>query len=232
MKNLKIILQLGSPVVINDFAPSLDGVLYQALSNRFSELSHKEITSKLKTILKYNETLGVFHASCLTLGFSEEQGITATNHIRLDTSAHRNLDSDFFLPNGQREKYKKVVIEGGRYKKRLHKYPSYSAPYAVFYCSGKKEEIEALLSNFVTGIGYDAESCSAGSILNVHTQEVPLDESLYWESGQINKYLPISHVEPNTYQSRQENRLTPPYYLMENRVEVAAPKKINAQFIG
>jgi hypothetical protein len=77
MQSYRVIMKGVSPVVISGIAPSLDGILYEALSQVLATESSGIILTRLREILLFNEELGVFHASSLTFAITPEHGVNA-----------------------------------------------------------------------------------------------------------------------------------------------------------
>lgn len=83
-KPYRVIMSSLTPVVISGIAPSLDGILYEALSQAIPSNEPGVVLARLKEILLFNDELGVFHASSLRFGITPEQGIGATTSVRCD----------------------------------------------------------------------------------------------------------------------------------------------------
>lgn len=94
-----------TPVVISGIAPSLDGILYEALSQAIPSNEPGVVLARLKEILLFNDELGVFHASSLRFGITPEQGIGATTSVRCDYLSPEKLSTAMFSPRIHRGVY-------------------------------------------------------------------------------------------------------------------------------
>jgi hypothetical protein len=106
-----------TPVVISGIAPSLDGILYEALSQVIPSNEPDTVLARLKEILLFNDELGVFHASSLRFGITPEQGIGAASSVRCDYLGDEKLSSAMFSPRSRGGKFTRVITTGGPTKK-------------------------------------------------------------------------------------------------------------------
>ncbi len=197
-----------SPVVLTEFAPTLDGVLFEGLKQRSPEKSNEEIREKLKQVLAFNEEAGVFHASSMRFGVTREQGLTACEYRRGDQLHEGKRSSSMFLPNGKK-RYIDIVVAGGPMKTRMAVRPAYSVPFAVFDALGNVEAIRDLLSNTFVGLGYDAQNAGMGAFDVERIEIIELEEDLsLCEKGLAKRPIPLGFgdgLETNA-------GLIPPYY--------------------
>lgn len=96
-KPFKLILNIDTPVVIKDFAPTLDGLLFDAVRTRHPNNSVEDNLTILEGLLSV--TSGLFHASSAQMAVSLGVGVVANEVTRIRSSGHRNLSSDWFSPN-------------------------------------------------------------------------------------------------------------------------------------
>ncbi|WP_259343566.1 hypothetical protein [Klebsiella pneumoniae] len=97
-KPYRVIMKSLSPVVISGIPPSLDGVLYEAISQVIASNDPSEVLPALRDVLLFNEALGVFHASSLRFGITPEQGVSAATSVRCDYFSQEKLSSAMFSP--------------------------------------------------------------------------------------------------------------------------------------
>ena len=74
-KPYRVIMSSLTPVVISGIAPSLDGILYEALSQAIPSNDPGVVLARLNEILLFNDELGVFHASSLRLASRPNRGL-------------------------------------------------------------------------------------------------------------------------------------------------------------
>ncbi|WP_071603879.1 hypothetical protein [Dickeya sp. NCPPB 3274] len=221
----RVIMKGISPVVISGLAPSLDGILYESLSQVLSTSKHEEIISKLKMILSFNQELNVFHASSLIFGFTAEVGISASTSVRCDNLNDEKLNSSMFIPNSRGGRFSRVLLTGGPTKKRLTSRPAYSAPFFVFDFMGDKNAVLKLVTMTHVGVGYDFFTAANGQFTDVSI--IPLKEDLsISNNGFANRPVP----ELSGFKGlKGESPLTPPYY--GNKTNVVHPEPVRAQLI-
>lgn len=223
----RLTMLLQTPVVLTDFPPTLDALVYEALSQRFPDASTDELLNEMKSYLQFNEEYGVFHGSSMRFGLTMQHGLTTATYVRTDRHTPEKLSSDMFAPNGSRGKYVRLQLAGGPTKNRLREMPAYSAPYAIFDGFGDPVAIKALLEFFVMGIGYDAQNSQQGAFNDVHITPLEEDSSLIL-SDTANRPLPASSgisglpgISP----------LLPPYY-SPAKEHVVAPQRVRSEMIS
>ncbi|HGN8926113.1 TPA: hypothetical protein ACK1K0_004171 [Klebsiella pneumoniae] len=182
-KPYRVIMKSLSPVVISGIPPSLDGVLYEAISQVIASNNPSEVLPALRDVLLFNEALGVFHASSLRFGITPEQGVSAATSVRCDYFSQEKLSSAMFSPKERGGKYSLIRLEGGPTKKRLTSRPAYSAPYLTFDFAGDADAVEKLLTLTHVGVGYDYFSAANGEFTDVRI--IPLDEDISISSGNV-----------------------------------------------
>jgi hypothetical protein len=203
----RLILRMMTPVVFSDFAPTLDGLLFEALSKRFPEKTDQELREELKQYLAFNEDLGVFHASSAMIGIDNEHGLVAKEYMRVDVLQNK-LSDEMFSPKKRGGKYSKIVVAGGPTKKRLTSRPAYAAAYIAFDGLGDVSPIKALLETYVIGIGYDAQNINSGAFSECIEIVLESDLSLFSEQ-KASRPLP---AESEASGMTAMVRLLPPYY--------------------
>ena len=215
-----MIVTLGSPVVITEFAPQFDALVFEALRQKYCQLSDEECLNKMKKILLFNNELGVFHASSMRFTVSPEHGVIAQEYIRIDYLKDK-LSSDMFAPNGRKGNYVGIPTAGGPTKKRLTTRLSYNAKYCIFDAVGDKEAISVLLNNTHFGIGYDA-NCGCGEVIDLDFITLDDDVSIQCQ-GAARRNVPIGSslkgIESNS-------RLIPPYYLKDLQQATISAERI------
>ncbi|ELP6119463.1 hypothetical protein QTV43_000608 [Vibrio vulnificus] len=227
-KNCRIIVKCGTPVVLAEFAPHFDAIIYEALS-QMTSLDRDEILYRMKTIIKWNQYLGVFHASSARFGITTEQGLSVSNYTRVDTTHLGLFSSKNFRPTSLRKNaYKSVVVAGGPYKRRVTTRNAYVSPYMVFDCCCDPIVIRKLLKNAFVGVGYDSFRAGIGEIQEVIVQETEFDESIF-SKGKVRRNVPAAKVK--CYEGRRtESPLAPPYYLGE-KIECKSPERITKHLL-
>lgn len=225
-KPYRVIMKSLSPVVISGIPPSLDGILYEAVSQAIASNDPAEVLPALRDVLLFNETLGVFHASSLRFGITPEQGISAATSIRCDYLSQEKLSSTMFSPKERNGRYNQILLTGGPTKKRLTSRPSYSAPYLTFDFVGNADAVEKLLTLAHVGVGYDYFSAANGEFTDVHI--IPLDEDLSI-SADSNATRPV----PAIAGLKGLKGLSPliPSYFYGEKVEVTYPEPVRVKLI-
>lgn len=229
----RLVMQLLSPVVITDFAPSLDGVLYSVLEAHYPNFHPSERLAAMDQLLALHEA-GVYHGSAMRFGVSSayesgkdrSQGVTVARYVRSDSMARHKLKSEYYAPFGKRAPYPLVQTAGGPYKNRLTERDAYAAPFVTFEGLGNGPRIRDLFEHYLMGVGYDANNVSAGAIGAIHLVPLDTDLSLVLPDGTANRCLPEALADSLSASGlRTHNRLCPPYYAGE-RVPVVAPDRI------
>lgn len=234
-KPFRLVMQLISPVVVTDFAPSLDGVLYSVLEAHLPNSTTRERHSYLDQLLTKHEA-GMYHAGAMRLGVSaayqngqdRSRGVTIAHYVRADSMARSKLKSEYYAPFGRRAAtpYPKLQVAGGPYKNRLTVREAYAAPFIVFDGLGDGPRIRDLFEHYLMGVGYDADNANAGAIGEITLVELNTDQSLILPDGSANRCLPVALARACGVSGKQtDNRLCPPYYQGE-RVPVVAPDRI------
>lgn len=221
-KPCRVLLKMLSPIVVSAFAPTLDGVLFEALRQRSPDKSDEELREKLKGVLKFNDELGVFHASSMRFGVTREQGVTTWEYRRGDQLHEGKRSSSMFSPNGK-NRYKEIVVAGGPTKKRMTIRPAYCVPYAVFEAFGDASAIKDLLSNTFVGLGYDAQNVGMGAFDSacIEAFELEMDLSVS-EAGLAKRPIPFGLAEGVA----TDAVLLPPYYA-GTRQQCVVPERVS-----
>lgn len=226
-KPYRVVMKSLSPVVISGIPPSLDGILYEAVSQVTASDNPAEVLSALRDVLLFNEDLGVFHASSLLFGITPEQGVSAATSVRCDHFSQEKLSSAMFSPKGRNGKFNRIRFEGGPTKKRLITRPAYSAPYLSFDFVGDPDAVEKLLTLTHVGVGYDYFSAANGEFTDVRI--IPLDEDLSISSnGVAVRPVPDSSGFNGV---KGVSTLTPPYFHGE-KVGVVYPEPVRFNLIS
>lgn len=227
LKPYRVIMKALSPVVISGFAPSLDGILYEAVSQTIPGSDHDAVMARLKEILLFSDELGVFHASSLRFGITPEQGVGAATSVRCDYLGPEKLSSSMFSPREYGGKFTRVMLIGGPTKKRMTTRPAYSAPYLTFDFVGDAGAVEILLNHAHVGVGYDYFSAGNGQFNNVMI--IPLDNDTSISSeGMATRPVP---VDKGLEGLRGVSALVPPYFIGE-RVGVIYPEPVRIKQIS
>lgn len=218
----RVLLRLLSPVVITEFSPTLDGILFEAVRQRSPMKSDQEVIEALKDILAFDDDYGVFHSSSLRFGVTPQQSLVAQSYCRTDYLHEGKRSSSMFSSNGAKGRYTSIVVAGGPTKKRMNVRPAYAAPFALFDVFGDAKAVAALLKNTFVGIGYDAQNAGMGHFDTETVEIIPLDEDVSLvESGQAKRPLPAGIACGLNVMAN----LIPPYYTGQ-RVACNAPERI------
>ncbi|MDZ0185193.1 hypothetical protein [Klebsiella quasipneumoniae] len=230
MLNLKphrVIMSCLSPVVISGIAPSLDGILYEAVSQAIASNEPEVVLPRLQEILLFNDEMGVFHASSLRFGITPEQGIGATTSVRCDYLHDDKLSSAMFSPRIHRGQFTRVLLTGGPTKKRMTIRPAYSAPYLTFDFVGNAEAVEMLLNHAHVGVGYDYFSAANGEFNNVMIIPLDIDTSISSEGVALRPLPANTGLEG----IRGISPLIPPYFIGA-KSHVVYPTPVRTQLIS
>lgn len=220
----RFVIETRSPIVLTAFAPQFDSLVYEAL-RQVTGLDHDGIIEKMKTLIQFNESLGVFHASAMRFGITPTQGLIPKTYIRVDS--HRGkFSSRYFSPNGKPDKqgnakYAGVMTAGGPYKPRLTERLAYECPFVCFDTVCDVAPVTTLLSNAFIGIGYDAFRAGQGEIKRITS--IPLTEncSLY-VNNEARRTIPATDKSITGEPSMSP--LLPPYYSQQVEPCVSAPR--------
>lgn len=227
MQSYRVIMKGISPVVISGIAPSLDGILYEALSQVLATESSGIILTRLREILLFNEELGVFHASSLTFAITPEHGVNAVSSVRYDCLRDEKLSSSMFRPRVHGGKFTPLMLKGGPTKKRLTLRPAYAAPYYAFDFVGLREPVLRLLTMTFVGIGYDTFSAANGEFTDVRI--IPLDNDHSIDSaGAATRPVPVT---AGLQGLSGFSPLVPPYFSAE-REAVIFPEPVRISLLS
>lgn len=218
----RIILKMRTAVVLTTVAPSLDGLLYEALSQRFCMETTEQIIERLKTIVAFHDDFQVFHASSMKFGVTSQSGLSAEYYYRTDVLKEK-LKSSMFLAKRQKAKYTDLVVTGGPTKQRLTKRPAYQAQFVCFDAFGDPKAVAALLEYSFVGVGYDAQNCGMGEFdpKQIEICRLEDDKSLI-SDGLAMRPLP-EHAAGG---AKKKGRLRPPYYLSSEQTEAVMPPRV------
>jgi hypothetical protein len=221
-KPFRIILTMRTPVVITAVAPTLDGLLFEAMSQRFCDDTPAQVVERLKGVLAFHDGLQVFHASSMKFGVTSQCGLSVWNYCRSDNVKNK-LDSSMFMPHGRKGTYPPVLLVGGPTKTRLTKRLAYKSAFVCFDGLGDAKAVAALLEHTFVGVGYDAQNCGMGEFDHKQIEVITLeqDESLT-SKGQAMRPLPAAAASG----IESELRLLPPYYLATERVHAVMPSRV------
>lgn len=226
MRPYRVIMKGISPVVLSGFAPSLDGILYEALSQVLATDSPETIRTRLREILLFNEETGVFHASSLTCAITPEQGVNAAFSVRCDCLRNEKLSPAMFRPRIHQGKFSRLYLQGGPTKKRSTSRPAYAAPWYSFDFVGVRESVLRLLTLAHVGIGYDFFSAANGEFTDVSI--IPLDEdSSINAEGRAARPVP---VKTGLQGLRGFSPLVPPYF-SDEKEPVIYPEPVRIELI-
>ncbi|HDT5863354.1 TPA: hypothetical protein QHB43_003284 [Aeromonas hydrophila subsp. hydrophila] len=227
-QSFRMVMALRTPVVLTDFPPTLDALVYEALSQRSPASSRDDLLLELRDYLAFSEQFGVFHASAMRFGVTMDCGLMTGSYVRTDRHTDDKLSSAMFAPNGAKGRYARINLLGGPTKNRLREMPAYRAPFAFFDGHGDPWAIKGLLEFFVIGLGYDAQNSQMGAFGEIVIAPLSEDSSLLLQ-GKANRPLPAaSGVEGIPGQSP----LIPPYYLKNEKQTVVAPLRVRSEMLN
>ncbi len=218
----RMVMKIGSPVILKSHPPSLDALLYAAMSAHWG--SEVNVLEKMKDLLRWDAEGGFFHASSMRFVVTNKATLTAANAYRTDHIKNK-LTSEMIAPNGQSDTYSRVVVEGGPYKTRMTQRNAYCAPYVMFDGNGDREQVTALLNYYLCGVGYDAQNNAQGEVIDIESFDMGIDTSISL-NGQANRCIPVEHAHIKNITGQQGlNRIVPPYY-QGDLVAVVMPDRV------
>ncbi|EGR5926625.1 hypothetical protein [Vibrio parahaemolyticus] len=221
LKPTRFIIETGSPVVLTEFCPQFDSLVYEGLKQA-TLLEHDEILSKMKELILWNPFLGVFHASAMRFGITSERGLVAKQYIRVD-SLRGKLSSKNFSPNGKGGRYVGVLTAGGAFKPRVTERLAYESPFVCFDAVCDAPKVEKLLTNMFIGVGYDAYK-GQGEIMNISS--IPLSEDVSITcNGEARRNIPLLGNEA-IKGIKSFSPLVPPYY-SDNKVNCISAQRVS-----
>ncbi len=201
---------LRSPVVITAQAPTLDAMLYEALRMRYCNWTRQQVLEEMRKYLGYREDLGVFQASSARLCVNDFVGVVPMEYARVDRRTTAKMSSAMYRPGRKL----KVPATGGPTKLRAPKYPAYAAPLIAWDFFGDAYAIEALLTEYGIGAGYDAQNSGMGAIRSWEMIKLEKDRSLVLD-GQPNRPLPLDAQKALGIEAEADQQMVaivPPYY--------------------
>jgi hypothetical protein len=225
LKPFRLVVKTVTPVVITEFAPNLDGIIFASLEQVYPGRPAAERIDIMKGFLLFNDDLQCFHSSCLRFVVTPEQGLVAKSYVRNDRLDNK-LSSDLYrTANG---KYPKVTIAGGPTKKRMSERSSYESSIYSFDGVGCAETIKRLLLRTFVGIGYDSFNVGNGEIIHIDIIQLESDTSLV-VGNNARRNLPAGFCQANGISGRSStSRLLPPYYLKDGAIDAISPLRIDA----
>jgi hypothetical protein len=225
LKPFRLVMKTVSPVVITEYAPNLDAIIFASLEQIHPSSSPLQLIEVMKDFLLFNEDLQCFHSSCLRFVVTPEKGLVARSYFRNDRLENK-LSSDLYITkNG---KYSRITTAGGPTKKRMSERSSYESSIYTFDGVGCAEKIKRLLLNTFVGIGYDSFSVGNGEIIDIDIIHLEADTSLVVD-GNARRNLPADFCSKNGISGRvSTSRLLPPYYSKDGAVDAISPLRIDA----
>ena len=223
-EKFRVLLRLRTPVVVTDFAPTLDGMLYAAAYAQTG--SNVGAQAVLREALDFDEQHGVYCASSLWFGLDMSAGLSIQRYIRTDGLANK-LDSEMFQAPYRGGKFSMINLQGGPTKRRLQDRPAYAAPAAVFFGRGNADLVFSLLDYYRPGVGYDAAGGGMGAYDLIEVSPMDNDYSLFWSDGTPNRPLPATSDAVATTAV-----LVPPYYEKHRMVPADLPERIRATMLS
>lgn len=211
--NVLLSTKLSTPIVLGEYGVNFTSLLHHVLFLHLGtqELADQELPSLLA------QTQGVFHASDLVFGVNMNGALIAKT---ISTVGVMRGEGDFhptlFKPTSPKNKYKKIIVEGGPTKSRLNHHKGYKAPKVGFYINGDAQKISELLNYYVNNLGTYA-NLGFGQIDHFDITELESDNSIYLEQSDgtclLNTRLPTDHC---LVRQKEENianlALKPPFY--------------------
>ena len=216
MKPFHLILEPGTPFVIPNDAIQLDALLYYCVGSRWDISEPTAVIERMKDYLEFDEVLGVFKASAMTMLVTPDEGVSLGSIQRADDLRNKLTREIFAAKN------KSIVLAGGPTKKRLTQRQNYFSPYVHFQGVGDGEAIRQLLMQHLPGIGTDARTASSGEIVSARV--IPGDFS-YTDNGKALRRLPLNYGQQFGLKNPEPVGLVPPYYHKE-QVQGFAPDRI------
>lgn len=228
MSPFRLVLTSAAPVVLSDFAPTLDSLVYEAIKAQSPDLGEERIIEKMHSILKFNDEWGVFHASSLMFAVTPERGLVAKSYTRVDVFTEGKRSSSMLNIKKRNGKFTPLRLEGGPSKRRLTERPAYAAPYLSFDGVGDGRRVQSLLEFFVSGIGYDAMNCGMGAFSSVIYVPLQVDVSLIAD-GAAQRPLPVASGAKGL---PCQAVLVPPYYDKTKLTDAVAPERVRSMAIN
>lgn len=216
MTPFHLIIEPGTPFVIPNDAIQLDALLYYCIGSRWDISEPAAVIECMREYLAFDEEIGVFKASAMTMLVTPEEGVSLGSIQRVDDLRNKLTREIFAAKN------KSIVLAGGPTKKRLTQRQSYFAPYLHFHGVGDGGAIRQLLMQHLPGIGTDARTASSGEFISARV--IPGDFS-YVEDGKALRRLPLKYGQQLGLKNPEPVCLTPPYYHKE-QVLGFAPDRI------
>jgi CRISPR type IV-associated protein Csf3 len=206
MTPFTLMLHIGTPFCVPNKAIHLDGLLWYCLGARFGLSDSGLLKEKMKSLLAFDDELGVFCGSSMIMVATPEKGVVACGTNRVD-DLRSKLERGGVLEIGKK---KSIVVNGGPTKKRLKSRDAYYASIVAFHAIGKPESVKSLLENLLPGIGIDARTGSFGEVRAVDV--ITHDDNRRWK--QHKDQSPARNLPLSAGIDWPESQivLTPPYW--------------------
>jgi len=216
MNNLKITLRFNSPIIATDLI-HLDAVLAYALYKHTNNLDDAHNRLPLK------KTNGVYHASAFRL----QSPIRCVNADFNGSIRNSDLDTALFKPNSSNgTRYLYIDTVRGEHKANLDAYLAYESLHSMgyFYAHGDKDEIEALLTTYVVGIGKKCH-LGFGEITSIEIEIIQEDISLFDPQMGVMRSIPLHLLDAFNISTKagvdtELSSYYPPYY--QTKMDVCA----------
>jgi hypothetical protein len=205
LEPFSLILEMGTPFCMPDHPIHLDGLVAYCIGSRWDMSKYDDINEKMKEFIEFDDDLGVFKASVMTMLVTEDIGITTGGIHRPD-----GLKDKFISEHVSHKKA--IITNGGPTKRRFTRRATYFSPFVKFRGVGDGQVIANLMMNHLPGIGSDARTSGAGEIVGIRV--IPEDDFTLVTNGLPVRNMPVSNTwEVGIAESPYPVRLIPPYKL-------------------
>lgn len=212
MKNLRIRVQVLTPIEIPNYPIHLDGLLYWSIIDHTDWDKDTALSYLDSAIAKQN---GIYKASAMIFTRSVD-----TPLIACETAHPTTINwNEFGLLLSK--KIGTIITKTGYYRKRMTKRNAISVGYIEFYAVGDSYKIQHLLE--LAGFIGLSNKQGFGEIGEILIEEIAQDHSFFFENGLVARNLPIEML-PSDYKGVQQLLPTTPPYSTTRKILSVFPE--------
>lgn len=200
MTNLKLTLEILTPIEVPKYPIHLDGLLYWSIIDH-TDYTEGQALEYLDTVLAKEN--GIYKASQLIYTRSSTQPLLAC-----ETTHPTTINwFEFSLPLAK--KVGTITTKSGHYRKKMTTRNALAVGLVEFYAVGDPEKIQHLLE--LAGFIGLSNKQGFGEIGEITIEEIEQDYSFFLEDGSIARNLPITMLSDEYIGMKQLLPIAPPY---------------------
>lgn len=200
MKNLKIKLEILSPIETPNYPVHLDGLLFWSIIDH-SNYSQEQALAFLDDVLAKED--GIYKASAMIYTRSHTHPLTAC-----ETTHPTSINwFEFSLPLSK--KVGTIVTKSGYFRKKMTTRNAIAVGYVEFYAIGNPDKIRHLLE-LAAFIGLSNKQ-GFGEIGDISIEEIENDYTFFLSDGTVARSLPVSKLPDDYTGIKKLLPIVPPY---------------------